>query len=252
MPIIKFASAVFGSSRKTGISIAFLTGGVLLLFAVQNISDPRPRAMRSPGWHYSKNNDPQGVNHAHRNIDVHYAFGLCRDTHHPELQPGVLDAGDGTCRTGLLRHAITHGLRRLCGNAGYAQPIRVGIQPTRWQSKPVQIIEQSAPSPDTGSVDLRTNDNRRVVVSVHPKIDILLFDRRTKVSKRSKKRAADRIADFAVRPVLDGSRYGWGVTTIEVAMSKTDEFFDMEADAVGKKLNVDWKTPTRLYFHVVD
>jgi hypothetical protein len=47
MPIIKFASAVFGSSRKAGISIAFLTGGVLLLFAVQNISDPRPRAMRS-------------------------------------------------------------------------------------------------------------------------------------------------------------------------------------------------------------
>ncbi|MFM8426130.1 MAG: FlgD immunoglobulin-like domain containing protein, partial [Chloroflexota bacterium] len=47
MPIIKFASTVFGSSRKTGISIAFLTGGVLLLFAVQNISDPRPRAMRS-------------------------------------------------------------------------------------------------------------------------------------------------------------------------------------------------------------
>ena len=120
------------------------------------------------------------------------------------------------------------------------------------QSKPVQIIEVIRSIPEIGAVDLRTNDNRRVVVSVHPKMDILLFDRRTKVSKRSRKSVGDRIADFAVRPVLDGSRYGWGVTTIEVAMSKTDEFFDMEADAVGKKLNVDWKTPTRLYFHVVD
>lgn len=134
------------------------------------------------------------------------------------------------------------------------------INPFEWvsnrlsarQPKPVQIIEVIRAIPEISAVDLRTNDNRRVVVSPYPKMDILLYDRRSKVSKRKKKSAADRIADFAIRPVLDGSRYGWGVTTIEVAMSKTDEFFDMEADAVGKKLNVDWKTPTRLYFHVVD
>ena len=64
------------------------------------------------------------------------------------------------------------------------------------QSKPVQIIEVIRSIPEIGAVDLRTNDNRRVVVSVHPKLDILLFDRRAKVSKRSKKSAADRITGF--------------------------------------------------------
>lgn len=134
------------------------------------------------------------------------------------------------------------------------------INPFEWvanrlsarQPKPMQIIEVIRSIPEISAVDLRTNDNRRVVVSPYPKMDILLYDRRSKVSKRKKKSAADRIADFAIRPVLNGSRYGWGVSTVEVAMSKTDEFFDMEADAVGKKFNVDWKTPTRLYFHVVD
>lgn len=46
-PIIKFTSAVFGSTRKAGISVAVLASGFLLLFAIQNVSDPRPRAMKS-------------------------------------------------------------------------------------------------------------------------------------------------------------------------------------------------------------
>ncbi|GAB1469577.1 hypothetical protein MASR2M66_04540 [Chloroflexota bacterium] len=58
-PIIKFTSAVFGSTRKAGISVAVLASGFLLLFAIQNVSDPRPRALRSLAGTIRKNMIPK-------------------------------------------------------------------------------------------------------------------------------------------------------------------------------------------------
>lgn len=131
------------------------------------------------------------------------------------------------------------------------------LNPLEWVSnhlsnglpKPVQVVELIRVIPEIGAADLRTNDNRRVVVSIHPKKDLLLYDRRSKSAKRPTK-AEDRISKFAVRPLLTAR--GWGVETVESTMSSNDEFFDMEADAVGTKLGLNWKMPTRLYFHVVD
>jgi hypothetical protein len=132
------------------------------------------------------------------------------------------------------------------------------LNPLEWVSnqlsaglpKPVQVVEAIRSIPEIDAVDLRTNDNRRVVVSIRPKSDIVLFDRRSKSAK--KKSAADRIANFASRPLLTKSRWGWGVKTVEKSMSQADEFFDLEAGAVGKRFGVHWDNPTRLYFHVVE
>jgi hypothetical protein len=132
------------------------------------------------------------------------------------------------------------------------------LNPLEWVSnrlsaglpKPVRVVDVIRSVPDIQAVDLRTNDNRRVVVSVRPKSDIILFDRRSRSAR--KKSAADRIADFASRPLLTKSRWGWGVKTVEMSMSQTDEFFDLEAGAVGKKFGLNWDNPTRLYFYVVE
>lgn len=132
------------------------------------------------------------------------------------------------------------------------------LNPLEWVSnqlsaglpKPLQVVEAIRSVPEIDAVDLRTNDNRRVVVSIRPKSDIVLFDRRSRSVK--KKSAADRIADFASRPLLTKSRWGWGVKTVEKSMSQADEFFDLEAGAVGKRFGVNWDNPTRLYFHVVE
>lgn len=132
------------------------------------------------------------------------------------------------------------------------------LNPLEWVSnqlsaglpKPVQVVEAIRSVPEIDAVDLRTNDNRRVVVSIRPKSDIVLFDRRSRSVKQ--KSAADRIADFASRPLLTKSRWGWVVKTVEKSMSQVDEFFDLEAGAVGKRFGVNWDNPTRLYFHVVE
>ena len=34
-------------------------------------------------------------------------------------------------------------------------------------------------------------------------------------------------------------------------MADAGEFFDMEAEACGKALGLDWGTPTRLWFYVL-
>src|SRR5690606_11883544 len=71
------------------------------------------------------------------------------------------------------------------------------LDPLEWVSnqlsaglpKPVQVMEAIRSVPEIDAVDLRTNDNRRVVVSIRPKSDIVLFDRRSRSIK--KKSAAD-------------------------------------------------------------
>lgn len=132
------------------------------------------------------------------------------------------------------------------------------LNPLEWVSKqvsselprPITVKEVIRVVPDMQAVDLRTSDNRRIVVSTRPKVELVLFDRRSRSTKN--KKAADRIANFAVRPLLTKSRWGWGVTTVERVMSQLDEFFDMEANTIGKKFGVDWDNPTRLFFHVVE
>jgi hypothetical protein len=100
--------------------------------------------------------------------------------------------------------------------------------------------------PEIQAVDLRTGDNRRVVVSTRSWRELYYFDRKARGAKKN-----DRLSAFAARPLLNNSRFGWGMTTVEGVTSNLDEFFDLEADVIGKKLGVAWNQPTRLYFYIL-
>ncbi len=113
--------------------------------------------------------------------------------------------------------------------------------------KPLTITDVIRVIPEMQAVDLRASDNRRVVVSTRSWSELYSFDRRARHTKKS-----DRLASFAARPLLNNSRFGWGVITVEGLTSNTDEFFDLEADVIGKKLGVQWNQPTRLFFYVVE
>lgn len=117
-------------------------------------------------------------------------------------------------------------------------------------SKPVSITDVIRVIPEVQAVDLRTSDNRRVLISTRSWRELYYFDRKARHIKKGGK-AADRISNFAARPLLNNSRFGWGVETVQGMTSNTDEFFDLEADVIGKKLGVHWNNPTRLYFYIL-
>jgi len=129
------------------------------------------------------------------------------------------------------------------------------LDPFAWASnhisagmdRPMSVTDVIRIVPEVQAVDLRTSDNRRVVISPHSWRELYYFDRKA----RHAKKGPDRLASFAARPLLTNSRFGWGIKSLECVTSNTDEFFDLEADVIGRKLGVQWNQPTRLYFHVV-
>lgn len=129
------------------------------------------------------------------------------------------------------------------------------LNPFEWASnhvsagmdKPISITDVIRVVPEAQAVDLRTSDNRRVVISPYSWRELYYFDRKA----RHAKKGTDRLASFAARPLLNHNRFGWGIKTIESVTSNTDEFFDLEADVIGRKFGVQWNQPTRLYLHVV-
>ena len=117
-------------------------------------------------------------------------------------------------------------------------------------NRPVQATEIIRLVPDMKAVDLRTTDNRRLVVSTLPISDILHFDKRLRAGNG--RSAEQRLEAFASRPLLTQSRTGRGVQTIERVLSDTAEFFDLEAQAAGTHFGTQWQAPTRLWFYVVE
>ncbi|MCJ7434971.1 MAG: hypothetical protein MUO77_15930 [Anaerolineales bacterium] len=133
------------------------------------------------------------------------------------------------------------------------------LNPFEWVSnqvsaglpQPVTVSEVVRVVPEVEAVEFRTGDQRRVVVSTRSWLELYYFDRKARHIKKGGN-AADRVSNFASRPLLNRSRFGWGITTVEGVTSNTAEFFDLEADMIGKKLGVSWNNPTRLFFHVVE
>jgi len=114
----------------------------------------------------------------------------------------------------------------------------------------IQIIEVLRLVPEVKAIDLRTADNRRLVVSALPMPELLRFDKRLRAN--GSKSGMKRLEAFASRPLLGQSRWGWGVTVVERALSEAAEFFDLEAHATGTRLGMDWRAPSRLWFYVVE
>lgn len=99
---------------------------------------------------------------------------------------------------------------------------------------------------DMGTAELRASDGRRLLVSTHALPDLRRYDRRTR--RTSGRGAAGRLSQFAATSLL-GNR--WQVWNASRTMADTGEFFDMEAEACGKGLGLDWGAPTRLWFYVL-
>jgi hypothetical protein len=99
---------------------------------------------------------------------------------------------------------------------------------------------------DMGTAELRTSDGRRLLVSTHTLPDMRRYDRRTR--RTNGRGATGRLTQFAATPLL-GNR--WRVWNASRTMADTGEFFDMEAEACGKSLGLDWGAPTRLWFYVL-
>ena len=126
----------------------------------------------------------------------------------------------------------------------------VGTQVSAGLDYPLQVAEVLRLVPEVNAVDLRTADNRRLVVSTLPINDLLRFDKRLRAN--GGKSVANRLEAYASRPLLNQSRWGRGVEVIERALSETAEFFDLEAQAAGMRLGMNWHQPSKLWFYVVE
>ncbi|MBK7317637.1 hypothetical protein [Candidatus Villigracilis affinis] len=141
--------------------------------------------------------------------------------------------------------------RHIDGLANYIDPLEwLANQASSELEAPLTISEVMRVIHEVQAVELRASNGQRIIVSTSPKSNLMRFDRRVRAAGRQKS-AADRVASFASRPLLGRSRWGWGVQTIERIMSQTNEFFDVEADAVAERLGLKWDKPSRLWFYVV-
>lgn len=129
------------------------------------------------------------------------------------------------------------------------------VEPLRWLERMVNpLLDSPLALTDTAkkvlaeveTAELRASDGRRLLVSTQALPALRRFDRRTR--RVSGKGAAGRLTQFAATSLL-GNR--WRVWNASRTMVDTGEFFDMEAEACGKGLGLDWGAPTRLWFYVL-
>lgn len=128
------------------------------------------------------------------------------------------------------------------------------IDPLEWLSQqvsagldaPLTITETARVVREIQAAEFHTANGRRVIVSSMSKPEIMRFDSRLRFSGKGKSASA-RVEAFASRPLLGNGR---GMLVVERVMSELDEFFDIEAGAVGERLGVRWNNPSRLWFYV--
>jgi hypothetical protein len=131
------------------------------------------------------------------------------------------------------------------------------IDPLEWVARqvnsyletPIQVTGVMRVLNDIQAVELRTEDNRRLVVSPSPKKELLNYDRRLRAKGGSS--ATDRLENFAAKPLLGKSRWGFGIKAIERSLASVSEFFDIEAEYIAERFGTNWGQPTRLWFYVV-
>ncbi len=128
------------------------------------------------------------------------------------------------------------------------------MDPLEWLSRqvsagldtPLTISETARVVREIQAAEFHTTDGKRVIVSSLSKPEIVRFDKRLRYRGRGKSAAA-RVEAFASRPLLGNGR---GMIVVERVMSELDEFFDLEAAAVGERLGLPWNNPARLWFYV--
>jgi len=129
------------------------------------------------------------------------------------------------------------------------------VEPMRWLEKLVNPLLDSPLTltepakrvvAEVGTVELGTSDSRRLLVSTQALPELRRYDRRAR--KTPGKGAEGRLTRFAATTLLGNH---WRVWNAPRTMADTGEFFDLEAQACGKALGLDWGAPTRLWFYVL-
>jgi len=129
------------------------------------------------------------------------------------------------------------------------------VEPLRWLEKmvnpmldsPLTLVEPAKRViAEIGTVELGASDGRRLLVSTRELSDLRRYDRRSR--RTSGKGAENRLTRFAATSLL-GNR--WRIWNASRTMADAGEFFDLEAQACGKALGLDWGAPTRLWFYVI-
>jgi len=128
------------------------------------------------------------------------------------------------------------------------------VEPLRWPEgmvnplldSPLSLVELARyVVAEVGTVELGASDGRRLLVSIQALTELRRYDRRTR--RTSCKGAQNRLTRFAATSLLGNP---WRVWNASRTMADAGEFFDLEAKACGKRLGLDWGTPTRLWFYV--
>lgn len=136
----------------------------------------------------------------------------------------------------------------------HQQSLAEHIDPLTWLShqvsagleKPLVISDVMRVVHEINAVELRADGGRRVIVSTASLPEIRRYDKRL-LASRNGKSAAGRMEAFAARPLLGRAK----AVEVERVMDQQNEFFDLEAGAVGERLGVAWGNPLRLWFYVV-
>lgn len=140
----------------------------------------------------------------------------------------------------------------------HQQNLAERIDPLAWLShqvsegleKPLVILDVARVVREINAVELRADGGRRVIASTASLPEIRRYDKRLLASKNGKsaKSAAGRMEAFAAHPLLGRAK----IAEVERVMDQRNEFFDLEAGAVGERLGVAWGNPLRLWFYVVE
>ena len=117
-----------------------------------------------------------------------------------------------------------------------------------WLDAPLTLAgTASRVIPEIKTAELRSNDGRRLLVSTRVLADLRRYDRTIR-SRGSGKGAANRLSQYAACLLLKNR---WRVWSAARTMADSGDCFDLEAEACGKGLGLNWGAPVRLWFYIL-
>ena len=109
---------------------------------------------------------------------------------------------------------------------------------------PLELRERTRLVEEVSAAEFSCADGRRVVVSTKDRSALRQWDKTLRVRRGDS--ATARIANLALKPLL-----GRKTEVLEVNMIDEGEYFDLEAETVGKELGLSWSHPARLWIYVI-
>ncbi len=133
---------------------------------------------------------------------------------------------------------------------------QLNLEPLKWLERMVNPLLDAPLTltgtanrvvPEIETAELRTSDGRRLLVSTRVLADLRRYDRTIR-GRASGKGAANRLSQYAASSLLKNR---WRIWNAARTLADSGDCFDLEAEACGKGLGLDWGAPTRLWFYVL-